>query len=401
MSISHMASKGTAGPSVVSGMSKPQLGRLKEAVENDIERGLYHGAVLMVGRHGDVVLEEAIGSTDSSTKRPAALDDVFRVLSVSKALTNTVVYRAIDSGRLALNTRVVDVVPEYVGPDRFLARKKDSVTVAHLLSHRSGMNGTPEPLPYAELGDLAAVIEKICQMPLSSEPGTGVDYSPTLNHALLGEMVRRVYGDDRFAETVGREVLDPVGMTDTAFGLPDRLAGRVVPIKAMFGDEGWLTAYDLEVLNEVISGDAEMPWVGAVSTAQDLYRLAEVYRRGGTTEDGEQLVSPAVIDAVTRVQTGKHPNNLYLAMANARGWQWAPANIGYGFQLSGLGSAPSMFGTLTSPRTFGNHGAGATAFWVDPERDVSFVLLTAGSMEESDNYLRCQRLSDLAICAAV
>lgn len=388
-------------PSETSGMSGTQLKNLVTAVERDIEKGLYHGAVLIVGRHGEVVLEEAIGSTNASTGRPAKLDDVFRVLSISKALTNTAVYRAIDRGLLALNTRVVDVIPEFVGSDRFLARGKDSITLAHLLSHRSGLNGTPEPLPYAQLGNLSAVIAKICEMPLSSEPGTIVDYSPALNHALLGEMVRRVNGDARFSQTVQREVFDPIGMTDTAFGLPDRLADRIVPIKAMYGNEGWLTAHDLEVLNEVIVGDAEMPWVGSVSTARDLYRLAEVYRRNGRTEDGEQLVSPAIIDVATQVQTGNHPNNLYLGMAKIRGWQWAPANIGYGFQLSGLGAAPSMFGTLTSARTFGNHGAGATSFWVDPERDVSFVLLTAGSMEESDNYLRCQRLSDLAICAAV
>ncbi|MFG6279871.1 serine hydrolase domain-containing protein [Microbacterium sp. 5K110] len=384
-----------------SGMSTPQLARLRSTIEQDIEAGEYHGATVIVARHGDVVLEAAIGSTDASTQRSAALDDVFRVLSVTKALTNTAVYRAIDAGLLTLNTRVVDVIPEYIGSDRFLARGKETVTVAHLLSHRSGMNGTPEPLPYAQLGDLSAVIEKICEMPLAGEPGTTVDYSPTLNHALLGEMVRRVHGDTSFSQMMAREVLDPIGMVDTAFGLPERLAERVVPIRAMFGNEGWLTAHDLEVLNDVISGDAEMPWVGSVTTARDIFRLAEVYRRRGKTESGEQLVSPAIIDVATRVQTGDDPNNLYLGMAKKRGWPWAPANLGYGFQLSGLGAAPSMLGTLTSARTFGNHGAGSTVFWVDPERDVTFVLLTAGSMEESDNYLRCQRLSDLAICAAL
>lgn len=382
-------------------MSSRQLNRLGAAIERDIDAGMYHGAVILVARHGEVVMESAIGSTDVSTGRTAAVDDVFRVLSVTKALTNTAVYRAIDAGLLALTTRVVDVIPEYVGPDRFLARGKESVTLAQLMSHRSGMNGTPEPLPYSQLGNLSEVIAKICEMPLAGEPGTIVDYSPTLNHALLGEMVRRVHGDATFSETMRREVFEPVGMVDTAFGVPERLIERVVPITAMFGNEGWLTAHDLEVLNDVISGDAEMPWVGSVTTAHDILRLAEMYRRNGRTESGEQLVSPAIIDVATRVQTESHPNNLYLGMAAKRGWPWAPANLGYGFQLSGLGAAPSMLGTLTSARTFGNHGAGATVFWVDPERDVSFVLLTAGSMEESENYLRCQRLSDLAICAAV
>ncbi len=387
--------------SVHSGMNTRQLARLTSAVEADIAKGVYHGAVMLLARHGEVVLDVSLGSTDVSTGRSALPDDVFRVLSVSKALTNTLVYNAIDRGLLALNTRVVDVIPEFVGPDRFLAANKDRVTVGHLLSHRAGLVVTPEPLPYRQLGDLNKVIAAICELPLAAEPGTVVNYSPALNHALLGEMARRVNGHARFADCLQREVLDPLGMSDTAFGLPERLTGRVVPIRAMFGDEGWLTSADLEILNDVIVGTAEMPWVGAVSTARDLFRLAEMYRRMGQDENGEPVLSRAVIEKVTQVQTGDQPNDLYRRIAHARGWEVGPGFLGFGFQLSGTGVAPSMFGTLTSPGTFGNYGAGSSLFWVDPARDVTFVCLTAGAMAEGDNVLRFQRLSDLAIAAAV
>lgn len=56
-----------------------------------------------------------------------------------------------------------------------------------------------------------------------------------------------------------------------------------------------------------------------------------------------------------------------------------------------------MFGTLTSPRTFGAFGAGSSLVWVDPERRLSFVCLTSGVMAEDANILRFQRLSDLAV----
>lgn len=387
--------------SVRGGMSTVQLKRLTDAVDADIAKGLYHGAVMILARHGDIVLETALGSTETATGRPATTQDVFRVLSVSKALTNVLVYNAIDRGLLALNTRVVDVIPEFAGSDRFLARNKERVTVGHLLSHRAGLIVTPEPLPYRELGDLSKVIAVICELPLVAEPGTLVNYSPALNHALLGEMARRVNGDARFSDAMQREVFDPLGMTDTAFGLPARLAERIVPIRAAFGDEGWLTAADLEVLNDVIVDDAELPWVGAVSTAQDIFRLAEMYRRKGRDAAGDPFLSPAVIEKVMQVQTGDQPNDLYRRMAERRGWEVGPGFLGFGSQLSGTGIAPSMLGTLTSARTFGNYGAGSTLFWVDPERDVTFVCLTAGAMSEADNVLRFQRLSDLAIAAAV
>ena len=59
------------------------------------------------------------------------------------------------------------------------------------------------------------------------------------------------------------------------------------------------------------------------------------------------------------------------------------------------------FGLTASSGTFGGLGAGSTLFWVDPERDLLFVCLTTGLLEESRNFERLQRLSDLALAAAV
>jgi CubicO group peptidase (beta-lactamase class C family) len=61
----------------------------------------------------------------------------------------------------------------------------------------------------------------------------------------------------------------------------------------------------------------------------------------------------------------------------------------------------SMFGTLASPGTFGAHGAGTTIFWVDPERDISFVGLMTGLIPTVDNLYRWQRLSDIVLAAAL
>jgi CubicO group peptidase (beta-lactamase class C family) len=60
-----------------------------------------------------------------------------------------------------------------------------------------------------------------------------------------------------------------------------------------------------------------------------------------------------------------------------------------------------MFGTLTSPGTFGNYGSGSALFWIDPTLDMTFVCLTAGLLESNDNIVRFQKLSDIAASAAV
>ena len=72
-----------------------------------------------------------------------------------------------------------------------------------------------------------------------------------------------------------------------------------------------------------------------------------------------------------------------------------PTNQGLGFQVRGTGVFHHLFGSLASAETCGNYGAGSTLFWVDPEKDVSFALLSAGVMTQAANIERCQKVSDL------
>ena len=83
------------------------------------------------------------------------------------------------------------------------------------------------------------------------------------------------------------------------------------------------------------------------------------------------------------------------------GWDEFPAFLGLTFFLRGTGIFPHWFGNLNSPGTFGAVGAGSTVFWVDPERDLTFVCLTAGLLEETHNVDRFQRLSDLVSSAVI
>jgi len=91
---------------------------------------------------------------------------------------------------------------------------------------------------------------------------------------------------------------------------------------------------------------------------------------------------------------------LHAARGRERGWDPEPAYIGLGFFLRGTAMCRHIFGTLASPGTFGNYGAGTTLFWVDPERELSFTFLSAGLMESTANTERFQKLSDMVISAA-
>jgi CubicO group peptidase (beta-lactamase class C family) len=382
------------------GLNAETIGLLEQTIRNDIGAGDDDGARVIVARHGEVALDATLGWADRAAGRAMEPDSIFRVLSLTKAFTNALVYQALGDGRLALSTRVVDIIPEFYGGDRFRAGRKDRVNLGHLLTHRSGMPATPEPLPNAQLGSLKDVIAAICELDVIHEPGTNLTYSPAVNHALMGEMLRRVYGADSFRDLAEKNLFSPLGLKDTRFGPLEDWKDRMVPLKAYIPDSGWLSAKDIEVLDDVINEDAEMPWVGSASSAADVFTFAEMIRRRGAHE-GRQLIAPAVLDAATTLQTGEMTNDLYAMIARMRGWEEPPGNFGLGFSLSGTGTHPSFFGPFTSPRTHGNYGAGSTLFWIDPERDMTFVCLTAGVMDEGENVLRFQKLSTIAASAVL
>ncbi len=381
----------------VSGLSAERLDRLKASIEADIERGLYYGAVIKVTRGGMEGLDEAIGWADPVAKRPMAKDAVFSIFSTTKAITNVMVFRAIELGQFAFTTRVCDVIPEFAGGLR------SSITFEHLLTHTSGLPSVFSPRPGMYIDRLDEIVEAICQgVHPESAPGEKVTYSPMASHALMGEAVRRSDPKGRsYRDLVHQELFDPLGMKDSSIGVRRDLKSRHIaphfmnpfpathPGHSNLGPNG---AFEEE--------EAEMPWVGCVTTTADLHRFAEMLRRGGEL-DGARILGPAILDLATRNRTGERPNELYKALALQRGWTPAPAYIGLGFSLRGEAICHHQFGNLATPRTFGNHGAGSSLFWVDPERDVTFVCLTHGVMDEGDNIERFHRLSDMAQAAVI
>lgn len=374
-----------------------RLLHLKSVVEEDIARGRYYGAVILVARHGVVGLHEAIGYTNSRDNRKVTKNSVFSLFSTTKAFTNALVFRAIERGEFALTTRVSQIIPEFSGGQR------QEITFYHLLTHSSGLPSVFIPKPGMYIDRLDEVIAAICKYVHSIEvPGTLVTYAPMVAHALMGEAVRRTDPKKRsYRQLVEDEILIPLKMKNTSVGVrADLRARHIVPIFLDQSPIDHLGHSNLGPNGAFEEENAEMPWVGCISTVADMFRFTEMLTGGGEFE-GARIVSPTILDAATRNQTGERPNELFKPLAIGRGWEPSPAYIGIGFFLRGEATCHHHFGTLASPRTFGHFGAGSSLFWVDPERDMTFICLSAGVMNEADNIERFQRLSDIAISAAI
>jgi CubicO group peptidase (beta-lactamase class C family) len=383
-----------AGPSI-EGLNMEQLERVASAIQKDVDDNLYDGAAIIVARHGKIGLHKSIGFANRAAQRAIKTDDVFNILSVTKAFTDVLILSLMERGKLALTTRVVDIVPEIKGKTR------DGVTIFNMMTHTAGSPQVIIPLEAAKMGNLDLVIKAICQLDLIAAPGSMVCYSPLWGHALLGEIVRRLDDKKRALRDIYQEDLfKPLGMKDTAMGRRKDLQSRIVPIVAHDPDYGDMTAKQIEEHNQFITEKAEIPWMGCVSTAYDLFRFADMLRRGGELE-GVRIISPASVKRATTIQTGSLVNQYYAQVMKEHGVQPPPANVGLDFQIRGEGVGVNAMGNLTSPRTYGKFGLGGTGFWVDPENDVTFIFLRSGLLEHMNDAVKFQRISDMAMAAMI
>src|ERR1700733_58836 len=97
-------------------MSANRLAHLRATVEQHVESGLYYGAAIRLARHGETVLDIAIGHADADGTRPLVTHSVFSVFSMTKTFVNVLVLRAVELGRFALTTKVAELVPAFSGP---------------------------------------------------------------------------------------------------------------------------------------------------------------------------------------------------------------------------------------------------------------------------------------------
>src|SRR5690606_6831776 len=239
---------------------------------------------------------------------------------------------------------VRDVLPKFTGQPR------EDATFYHLLTHTAGMPGVWTPKEGIYLDRLDELFEaSIANVQGEVPPGTRCDYSPLVNHVLMGTALVRTDPKGRDYRTLLHEDLfAPLGMESTSMGLRPDLRDRhvrpdmrgTVPIKHLSRNiEGDHALFE--------DPDVEAPHVGCASKAGDLWRFAEMLRREGELE-GVRILSPRMVRLARRVHTGDKPNELYKGVALKAGWQVPPANQGLGFQVRGTGVFQHLFGQLSS-----------------------------------------------------
>jgi CubicO group peptidase (beta-lactamase class C family) len=372
------------------------LDRLDASIQADIDRDRILGASIIVARNGVIRHRKLFGTVGAG--RPAREDDLYLLMSASKALTASLVLRAIDHQRFTLDTRVADILPA------FAADGKHRVTIRQVLTHTAGVfAGLTLPPPYtrADMGDLKRYVDALCQLPLVHTPGERVLYSPLAGYAILGRILVETDCAKRSFQTIAREDLfEPLGMHDSSFGLPLDHPRRV-RIAYTESSRTPISAGLADLLDNLFDERGDQPSGAAFATVSDVFRFAETLRRRGSN-DQYRLMSQATFDYACQSHTGDLPNEALDGILEDEGLHPWPVNFSLlGGVVRGPGHHLSPAGYIASPGTFLAAGGGAPMWMVDPRRGLTFVFLSAGFIDGLAHHRRLQRLSDLVLAACV
>jgi CubicO group peptidase (beta-lactamase class C family) len=334
---------------VVAGIADELLG-------SGVERGLQVAAYV----DGQQVVDVAAGLADPATGRPVEPGTLFYNWSIGKGATATLAHRLVDGGRLAYDTPVAELWPE------FARHGKQAITVRQVLDHSAGVPGLPAGATVDDVCDWATMVRALEDAEPWWEPGTRVGYHAYTFGFLVGEIVRRASGRELGAELA--DLTAAIGHPgEIRFGMAPSDSARLAVLEdapsdvdfSQFPDDlPMFRAAPMSVFPTAALGHdprllaADVP-AGAKVTAR---ALARMYAGWLGEVDGARLVGEARL-AEASAESSSGPDRVY----GNDGSRWG---LGFGLGLPWDGS----------PQVFGMAGAGGSWAGADPERGVAVAV---------------------------
>ncbi|HEY1709437.1 MAG TPA: serine hydrolase domain-containing protein [Rhizomicrobium sp.] len=326
----------------VQGFAHDKFAGVRDVFEKNLASGEDIGASFCATVNGETVVDLWGGYADPAKTRPWVKDTIVNVYSTTKTMTALTALLLADRGLIDFAAPVAKYWPE------FAANGKGSITVAHLMSHSSGLSGWQEKITGDDLYDWNKMTSLLAAQATFWEPGTAPGYHAITQGYLVGEVIRRVTG--KSVGTVFREEIAEPLHADFWIGLPasedDRVAELLPP-------ESGTAVADLATQSEIMRNMATNPGVDVGATRTREWRGAEIPAAGGTG-NARSIAEIHAILANGGVAKGKR----FLSEAGCRkalelqieGHDLVmnvPARFGLGFGLAGgllpLPNANSMF----------------------------------------------------------
>lgn len=365
------------------GFSVERLQRLDAAIEGDIARQQLAGGIMYVARDGRVVQFKTYGKQDIENNVPMQQDAIFRIASMSKAITTVAVMMLYEEGHFLLSDPVSKFLPAFkdsmvaiapaagapAGTAFSTEKARRPISIRDLLRHTAGLTyGTgPAAEAYKQAGftqwyllgnneTIAQVVDRIAALPLNAQPGEVWQYGYATD--VLGRLVEVVSGKplDQFIQ---ERITGPLGMPDTSFFLPPEKANRLVNLYGM--ENGKLTLKETAATSEFIHGPRKLfsGGAGLLSTAPDYARFLQMLLNGGELE-GVRVLSPKTVE----LMHANHVGDKYHEQADGFGLGfWVNVNQG-------------EVGEIGSEGAYGWGSAYFPQYVVDPKERLIILFMT-------------------------
>ncbi len=369
------------------GFSPERLARIDTTVGAYVAQNRLAGAVTLVARDGRVVQLGAYGHRDRESRDPMKTDAIFRIASMSKAVTTVAALVLMEEGKLLLSDPVAKYIPAFAKttvlatPREGAAAKEEPletvpakrpITIHDLMTQTAGISygGGRAREQYEAAGThlwyladqavpLGSFVDRIARLPFESQPGEKWVYGFSTD--VLGRVVEVVSGMplDAFLRT---RIFEPLKMPDTSFFLPREKRGRLATVYAATESGGIERApeHGREGQGEYVEGPRACfsGGAGLLSTAGDYARFLQMLANGGTM-DGVRVLSPRTVA---------------LATTNHVGFLFDEGRAGFGLGFRVIDDV-GRSGRPGAPGEYSWGSAYYGGYWVDPKERLVFLIL--------------------------
>jgi methyl acetate hydrolase len=354
------------------------------ALRRAIEAKQVPGVVAMAATERGVVYEGAFGTRDLAKGPDMTLDTIFRLASMTKAVTSVAAMQLVEQGRLELDQPIGNVLPELAAPQVLegfddagaprLRPAKRPITLKHLLTHTAGFGyeiWDPALIRYVKATGMPSIFGgKLAglRLPLVFDPGERWEYG--INLDWVGRAIEAVSGQP--LEVYFREhIFAPLGMHDTSYVISSAQQARLVSVHQRKPDGS---------LEAIAAGDP--PWRefwsgggGLYSTGRDYLVFLQMLLHQGRF-NGAQLLRPNTVAQMGQNQIGDISAGILKTAMPQRSndvdfFPGIPCRWGLGYMISTKpGPSGRSAGSLTWAGIFN------TYYWLDPQKRVAGVFLS-------------------------
>tara|TARA_B110000881_G_C18535129_1_gene495341 strand:- start:118 stop:1395 length:1278 start_codon:yes stop_codon:yes gene_type:complete len=373
-------------------LNPSELNQIDNLIEKAIDKNSIPGAVVLVAKNNQIIYKKSFGIKNPETNDDYQVDDIFRIASMTKAITSIGIMKLWERGLIGLDDPIENYIPEFknVGIlDKFFPKDstftikptKNKITVRNLLTHTSGLgygfiDGNPQIkatyvkeknkfMPEGVLGfsdsdvTIEETIKRMAKMPLHHEPGERFTYAIGID--VVGYLIEIISGET-LSEFLEKEIFRPLGMKDTYFYLPEEKKNRLVPILtkkegqwSIFDDPRYNVNYPVEGAKKFYSGGG-----GLSSTVEDYYKFLSIFINDGTY-NSKKIISPSTNQLIQKDQLIKITNT-------------SDPGLGHGLISGIIRDSDVLTGAKGSEGTIVWGGYFNTAYFADPDQKIIGII---------------------------